>query len=123
MSSIRPHHHPEIESVTVAGILHALSDPVRMAIVRELVRHGKMNCCETVAKALGQEKQGKGDKKRKTMPKSTTSLHFRILREAGLVRSERSGVECDNSLRSAELEKRFPGLVRSILKADAAERK
>jgi DNA-binding transcriptional ArsR family regulator len=90
-----------------------------MSIVRELVGNGgKMNCSETVAKALG---RGKGDRKRKAMPKSTTSLHFRILREAGLIRSERNGVECDNSHRLPELEKRFPGLVRAILKADALE--
>ncbi len=106
----------------MASILHALADPVRFAIVRELVNHGeKMNCSETVAKALGQGKSEKGDKKKRLMPKSTTSLHFRILREAGLVRSERVGVECDNSLRTSELEKRFPGLVRAILKAYAQE--
>ena len=120
---IRAHHHPEISTVTVASILHALSDPVRMAIVRELAKHGvAMNCSETVAKVLGGLREIKGEKKKKAMPKSTTSLHFRILREAGLIRSERVGVECDNSLRLAELDKRFPGLVRAILKADALER-
>ncbi|HEY8966803.1 MAG TPA: helix-turn-helix domain-containing protein [Candidatus Methylacidiphilales bacterium] len=96
-----------------------MADPARFAIVRELVKHGeKMNCSETVERAFGVKK---GDKKKKALPKSTTSLHFRILREAGLIRSERVGVECDNSLRTAELEKRFPGLVRAILRAYAQE--
>ncbi len=58
-------------------------------------------------------------KRKKAMPKSTCSLHFRILRDAGLVQSERKGVECGNSLRSAELERRFPGLLRTILRVDA----
>jgi len=86
------------------------------------VKHGeKMNCSETVERAFGTIGAKKGDKKKKALPKSTTSLHFRILREAGLIRSERVGVECDNSLRTAELEKRFPGLVRAILRAYAQE--
>ncbi|SDT89861.1 hypothetical protein SAMN05444156_0549 [Verrucomicrobium sp. GAS474] len=96
---------------------------MRFAIVRELVNHGeKMNCSETVSRALGQEKGEGKEKRKRLMPKSTTSLHFRILREAGLIRSERNGVDCDNSLRTSELEKRFPGLVRAILRAYAQER-
>ena len=101
----------------MAALLHALADPARFAIVRELARNGQpMNCSEAIAKAFGEAKGRK-----KAMPKSTTSLHFRILREAGLIRSERVGVECENSLRTGELEKKFPSLVRSILKAYAQE--
>ena len=53
----------------------------------------------------------------KTIPKSTLSQHFKILREAGLIRSERHGVEMHNSSRCAELEQRFPGLIRAIVTA------
>jgi DNA-binding transcriptional ArsR family regulator len=53
----------------------------------------------------------------KAIPKSTLSQHFKILREAGLIRSERHGVEMHNISRSAELEQRFPGLIRAIVTA------
>ena len=53
----------------------------------------------------------------KTIPKSTLSQHFRALREAGLIRGERRGVEMHNTSRCAEIEQRFPGLIRAIVSA------
>jgi predicted transcriptional regulator len=53
----------------------------------------------------------------KAIPKSTLSQHFRVLREAGLIRSERHGVEMQNISRCIELEQRFPGLIRAIVSA------
>jgi DNA-binding transcriptional ArsR family regulator len=53
----------------------------------------------------------------KAIPKSTLSLHFKSLREAGLIRSERQGVEMQNTSRCAELEERFPGLISAIVNA------
>lgn len=104
--STRPLCHPAIEDVTVAGILHALADPVRLGIVNELRNaSGGMNCVETVGKVDA------------SMPKSTCSLHFQVLREAGLIRSERKGVELFSRLRLSELEARFPGLIDVILDA------
>ena len=35
--SMRPLFHPSIEEITVEGILHALSDPVRVAIYADIV--------------------------------------------------------------------------------------
>jgi DNA-binding transcriptional ArsR family regulator len=70
---------------------------------------GQLNCSETAARA--------GLK----MPKSTCSQHYQILREAGLIFSERKGVELSSRLRFPEIEQRFPGLTRSILGAYAAE--
>lgn len=105
----RPLLHPNLEHVTVAGILHALADPVRLTIVRELLHAADgMNCTETMGRVGG------------PMPKSTCSQHFQILREAGLIRSERKGTELTSRLRLDELSTRFPGLVESIL--DAYER-
>lgn len=54
---------------------------------------------------------------KQAVPKSTLSQHFRILREAGLIRSERRGVEVLNSSRFAEIDARFPGLLTSIVNA------
>jgi DNA-binding transcriptional ArsR family regulator len=107
----RPLRHPNIESVTVADILHALADPVRLAIVSELRdAESEMNCVETMSKA------------EVALAKSTCSQHFQILREAGLIRCERKGVELSSRLRLRELEDRFPGLLTAILKAYRDER-
>jgi DNA-binding transcriptional ArsR family regulator len=106
----RPLAHPNIEDVTVAGILHALADPVRLAIIGELLKaESGMNCTETTGKL------------EMAMPKSTCSQHYRILREAGLIESERKGVELTSRVRLKELEGRFPGLLQSILKAHERE--
>ena len=51
----------------------------------------------------------------RTIPKLTLSQHFKALREAGLIRGERKGVEMRNTSRCAEIEKRFPGLIKAIL--------
>jgi DNA-binding transcriptional ArsR family regulator len=107
----RPLRHPSIESVTVADILHALADPVRLAIVSELRdAESEMNCVETMSKA------------EVALAKSTCSQHFQILREAGLIRCERRGVELSSRLRLRELEARFPGLLTAILAAYRGER-
>ena len=92
------------------GILHALADPVRLAIVRELLcEKDGINCRDTMSKV------------KVSMPKSTCSQHFQILREAGLVSSERRGVELINHLRRDDLEGRFPGLLASVLAAYAKD--
>ena len=102
----RPLTHPHIDEVTVAGILHALSDPVRLGIVSKLLKApAGMNCTQTTLKL------------KLAMPKSTCSQHYRILREAGLIVSERRGVDLSSRVRAVELEARFPGLLASILKS------
>jgi DNA-binding transcriptional ArsR family regulator len=103
---MRPLFHPSIEDVTVEGILHALSDPVRVEMYADIVTQEYPQPCSDFLTVSD-----------KAIPKSTLSQHFKILREAGLIRSERCGVEVHNSSRNMELEGRFPGLVRSILVA------
>ncbi|WP_426662115.1 ArsR/SmtB family transcription factor [Rhodanobacter aciditrophus] len=107
---MRPLFHPSIDDITVEGILHALSDPVRASIYARLAG---LDCAATCT-ALQQA----GDR---TIPKSSLSQHFRVLREAGLIRSERAGVEMHNTTRCAEIEQRFPGLIPAILKAHRAQ--
>jgi DNA-binding transcriptional ArsR family regulator len=106
---MRPLVHPAIEDMTVEGILHALSDPVRAAIYAELLVSAGATCSNFLKIS---------DRK---IPKSTLSQHFRALREAGLVRSERQGVEMRNSTRCTEIEQRFPGLVAAIMRAHQAQ--
>lgn len=104
--AMRPLFHPSIEDVTVEAILHALSDPVRVAIFTDIAGSRCSQSCSSVLQ---------GGVKR--IPKSTLSQHFRALREAGLIRGERHGVEMQNTSRCAEIEKRFPGLINAIVKA------
>jgi DNA-binding transcriptional ArsR family regulator len=103
---MRPLFHPSIEDVTVEGILHALSDPVRVAIFAEIIAS---DCSQTCSNFLQMSE--------KIIPKSTLSQHFKILREAGLIRGERRGVEMHNVSRCVEIDKRFPGLIAAIIKA------
>jgi len=106
MKIMRPLIHPSIEDITVEGILHALSDPVRVAIYAQLAGAPCTNICSNFLQISD-----------RSIPKSTLSQHFRALREAGLVRSERRGVEMHNTSRCMEIEQRFPGLLPAILKA------
>ena len=103
---MRPLFHPSIEDVTVEAILHALSDPARVAIFAQIVGSGCPQTCSGFAQIS-----------EKAIPKSTLSQHFKALREAGLIRGERIGVEMRNTSRCAEIEKRFPGLIMAIVKA------
>jgi DNA-binding transcriptional ArsR family regulator len=103
---MRPLFHPSIEDVTVEAILHALSDPVRVAIYADIVGSDGSQNCSTFLNVSD-----------KLIPKSTLSQHFKALREAGLIRGERRGIEMHNTSRCAEIEKRFPGLIMAIMNA------
>jgi DNA-binding transcriptional ArsR family regulator len=106
IKNVRPLFHPSVEDITVEGLLHALSDPVRVAIFVDIA---SSNCSQTCSDFLHVSE--------KTIPKSTLSQHFKVLREAGLIRGERHGVEMRNISRCAEIDKRFPGLIAAILNA------
>jgi DNA-binding transcriptional ArsR family regulator len=112
MRGMRQLHHPALADVSVEGILHALSDPVRAGIFARICASGGSPSC-----AAFQDCPVRG-----VLPKSTLSMHFRVLREAGLVRSERSGVELRNTSRRPEIDQRFPGLLDALLEAYAAQR-
>jgi DNA-binding transcriptional ArsR family regulator len=103
---MRPLIHPSIEDVTVEAILYALSDPVRVSIYADIVGQDCSHNCSNFLKI-----------REKTIPKSTLSQHFKALREAGLIRGERRGVEMHNTSRCAEIDKRFPGLLGAIVSA------
>jgi DNA-binding transcriptional ArsR family regulator len=103
---MRPMVHPSMEDVTVEGILYALSDSVRVAIFVDIVGQDCPQNCSTFLTVRD-----------KAIPKSTLSQHFKILRESGLIRSERHGVEMHNISRCEEIDKRFPGLLKTIVDA------
>jgi DNA-binding transcriptional ArsR family regulator len=110
IDGMRPLVHPSIGDVTVEAILHALSDPVRVAIYAQLAAASGATICSNFLQV-----------RNRSIPKSTLSQHFRALREAGLVRSERHGVQMRNVSRCGEIEERFPGLIAAILNAHSIQ--
>jgi DNA-binding transcriptional ArsR family regulator len=106
IAGMRPLFHPSIQDVTVEAILYALSDPIRVAICAQVVGQDGSHNCSTFLDLL-----------EKPIPKSTLSMHLRALREAGLIRGERRGVEMHNTTRVPEIDKRFPGLIAAIVNA------
>lgn len=96
-------HHPRSDEIELAAVLHALSDPQRLAIVHALASDPVPRSCGS----FGLE-----------VAKSTCTHHFRVLREAGVIRQEREGTSRLNSLRADDLEARFPGLLDAVLRAD-----
>lgn len=103
---MRPLFHPAIRDVRLEAILHALSDPNRVAIFVRIAGAAHSQSCTAAACFTD-----------RVIPKSSLSLHFKILREAGLIRSERHGVEIRNVSRWEEIEVRFPGLIPAIVNA------
>src|ERR1700722_12199840 len=109
---MRPLFHPPIEAVRLEAILHALSDPVRVQICLEIAGAECALTCSAFSSV-----------NHPLIPKSSLSQHFKVLREAGLIRSERHGVEMRNTTRCTEVEGRFPGLVAAIINAHLVEAK
>ncbi len=107
---MRPLFHPSPEDVTVEAILHALSDPVRAQIFAGVASADCAQICSSFADV--------GDR---PVPKSTLSQHFKVLREAGLIRSERKGVELHNTSRCQEIGSRFGPLLNAVLGAHQAQ--
>jgi DNA-binding transcriptional ArsR family regulator len=94
--------HPARGEIRLEGLLHALSDPVRLQIVQELAACAGERSCSDFALPVS---------------KSTTTHHFRVLRESGLVRQCYRGTAKMSVLRRADLEALFPGLLDSLLAA------
>lgn len=102
--------HPDLKDVPLASVLHALSDPTRLAIVRRLHLDGG---CQGLACAAAAPEE---------LPRATTSNHFTMLRSAGLIESRKQGVMVINRLRRSEVDSRFPGLLDAVLRAEAPSR-
>jgi DNA-binding transcriptional ArsR family regulator len=102
---MRQAHHPEVDEITLTGVMAALSDPIRVGLVRVL--------------ADGRER-GWGELQA-PVAKSTLSHHLRVLRNAGLTRTRQEGTRCFVILRQPELQARFPGLLQAVLVAAEEE--
>jgi DNA-binding transcriptional ArsR family regulator len=96
--------HPDADEIELAAVLHALSDAMRLQIVAALAAGEERTC-----KSFGLP-----------VVKSTCTHHFRVLREAGVIRQRQVGTMRLNSLRREELDQRFPGLLDAVLRAERA---
>ena len=95
-------HHPTVDELELEAVLHALSDPQRLRIVAALAADAAPRRCGGFGLPV---------------TKSTLTHHFRVLREAGVVRQLEEGTSRLNSLRRDDLDARFPGLLDAILAA------
>ena len=100
MSRVLP--QPQVGELDLVAVLHAFSDPIRLEIVRELADAGDGRPCGSFDVPV---------------TKSTCTHHFKILREAGVIRQRQEGTKRVNTLREDDLEARFPGLLATILQA------
>lgn len=94
--------HPDRGELQLDAVLSALSDPVRRRIVGQLADGPDDQAC--IAFQL-------------PVSKSTSTHHFRILREAGVIGQRYRGTAILNSLRATDLEAQFPGLLQAVLAA------
>ena len=96
---------PTGDQMQLATVMAALSDPVRVTIVRALAAQGEF-ACGTLELGISP---------------ATRSHHFRVLREAGITNTRASGTHRYVSLRREELDERFPGLLDAVLAAAERE--
>jgi len=97
---------PAAADIQLLPVLTALADPHRLAAVRFVAQRGESWCAQVIEEAG------------LPMTKPTFSHHLRILREAGIVTKRIQGTKGYMSLRKADLDSRFPGLIDSVLSAD-----
>jgi DNA-binding transcriptional ArsR family regulator len=95
--------HPSRDDITLTGVMTALGDPTRLAIVKTLY-------CSADGRNCGEAAAPFPD-----MARSTLSGHFRVLRESGVILTTKKGVENINVVRLDDLEARFPGLLAKVM--------
>lgn len=101
-AALPPIVHPELDEITIEGVLRALADPVRLGIVRQLAAADHEVACGALTVSV---------------TKSTITHHLSILRQAGVVSGRQEGTTRFNSLRRNDLDALFPGLLAGVLAA------
>ncbi|MCU1426097.1 MAG: hypothetical protein JWL83_97 [Actinomycetia bacterium] len=93
--------YPARDEIDLVDVLQALADPMRLQLVRVLDEaNGAIACGEIPL----------------PVTKSTASHHFKVLREAGLVFAEEEGTRRYYTVRRADIDARFPGLLDAVLR-------
>ncbi|QLH23800.1 helix-turn-helix transcriptional regulator [Streptomyces sp. Rer75] len=93
-----PLPEPAAEDLRLETVLGALSDPLRLLIVRKLLLESEK--FDHPCGWFGLDR-----------PKSSLTHHFKALREAGITRQRQYGLERRSHVRIADLNARFPGLL------------
>src|SRR5271156_3293904 len=101
---MRERPEPRADELDLASVMHALADPSRLRMVAALDGGTELACA-----VLGQE-AGVG------MAKSTTTHPLSVLRDAGLIRTRHEGQRKLATLRRAEVDEKFPGLLDVVIK-------
>lgn len=103
---MRTLEHPERDDMRLDTVLAALADPIRRNIACRLNTAERGHACATFELPVS---------------KSTSTYHFRTLREAGVIWQEYQGTSIMNSLRKDDLGARFPGLLDAVFAAQNIE--
>jgi DNA-binding transcriptional ArsR family regulator len=105
-TGIMPLPHPARDELDLSAVLHALSDPQRLRVVRALAESTTPRRCGSFGLSV---------------TKSTATHHFRVLREAGVIEQREEGTARVNVLRREDLDGRFPGLLDAVLQMGPAD--
>lgn len=97
--------HPGRDDIALTAVFHALSDPIRLRIVEDLLAAGEMSC-------------GSLDV---PLNKSGLSHHLKVLRDAGVTFTRIEGTHRYMSVRREDIDARFPGLL-DVVRAAAEPR-
>lgn len=100
--------HPSRDEIQLEAVLHALADPVRLHIVSTLAAAQREVACSFIEVPV---------------TRSTSTHHFRVLRESGVIEQFYRGTAKMNRLRRSDLDAVFPGLLDSVLSAAALRRR
>jgi DNA-binding transcriptional ArsR family regulator len=102
---LRDIHQPAVEEISLSAVYDALSDPVRRLVIVRLAEHGELNCSCFLDYGS----------------KTALSYHLARLREAGITRTRVEGKLRHISLRTADLDARFPGLLDAVVASALSE--
>ena len=101
----KPLYHPERDQIALSAVLDALSDPIRLGIVLDLIDGAERNASWFLDRAS----------------KTNLTYHLGRLREAGVTRTRIAGAMRMISLRRDDLDARFPGLLDAVVAGARAE--
>jgi DNA-binding transcriptional ArsR family regulator len=105
MIGMKQARHPDTHEMTLVSVMAALSDPIRIGLVR----------------VLSDDRERGWGELRTPVAKSTLSHHLRVLRDAGITRTRQEGIRCYVTLRRHDLQARFPGLLDVVLEVAGAD--
>jgi DNA-binding transcriptional ArsR family regulator len=101
VDDLRTLYQPNVNEINLPTVLYALSDQIRLNIIKHVAEEGELSCSGMDI----------------SVPNSTLSHHFKVLRESGVTHTRVEGTQRFISLRYDDLEARFPGLLPSILQS------